>query len=451
VKDSNTIIVANTLYPGDIEVIETHAKETGMKIFRAPVNPQSGKLDVSSLKKLLNTIPQVGAVAFPQVNNLGNLEAVDEIVDLCSTNNIKSLEVVDQMLLGKGGLKAPVKFGTRMQGADMVVAEGQHLAIGPNFGGPGLGIFGIRYHEHDKISIRSTAGRYIGKTQDLKGRECKALILSTREQHIRREKATSNICSNQSFVATIAGASILCRGDQGFEETLKTSRANAERAALGLSAFEGVELKFKGSSFFNEFTLRLPINTKELIGKASAQGLQIGVDVSERHPELAGENLLLLSFNDIQTEKDIDQLIEFFGTQFPRTKTEVPAPKIQEVLLRTDAPEIPKISNKEIIEYYEKLGKQNLSPDDGIYPLGSCTMKYNPYINDYAASLPGFTNAHPEAPIEDVQGCLEILFEIQEQFKAITGLPGVVTQAVAGAQGELVGIKMFQAYHRDRG
>lgn len=451
VKDSTTIVVANTLYPGDIEVLITHAKETGMKIVRAPVNSGTGKLDVEALKRILNTTPMVAAVAFPQVNNLGNIESVDEIVDLCSTNNIKSIAVVDPMLLGKGGLKAPVKFGTRMQGADMVVAEGQHLAIGPNFGGPGLGIFGIRYNEQDKISIRSTAGRYVGKAQDLKGRECKALILSTREQHIRREKATSNICSNQSFVATVAGASILARGDEGFEATLKTSRALAEKAAEGLSQFEGVELKFKGSAFFNEFTVKLPVPVKEFIHKATVSGIHVGVDVSNRHQEIQGENLLLMSFTDINSEKDVDFLISFFETQFNKTKAATTAPKIQSVMMRTDSPEIPKIESSKIIEYYQKLGKQNLSPDDGIYPLGSCTMKYNPYINDYAASLPGFTNVHPEAPIEDVQGCLEVLYEIQEQFKAITGLPGVVTQGVAGAQGELIGLKMFQAYHRDRG
>ncbi|WP_408096690.1 aminomethyl-transferring glycine dehydrogenase subunit GcvPB [Peredibacter sp. HCB2-198] len=451
VKDSTTVVVANTLYPGDLEVIETHAKETEMKIVRAPINAQTGKLDIDALKRILNTTPQVAAVAFPQVNHFGNIESVDEIVDLCSNNNIKSIAVVDPMLLGRGGLKAPAKFGVRGQGADMVVAEGQHLAIGPNFGGPGLGIFGIRYNEQDKVSIRSTAGRYVGKTQDLKGRECKALILSTREQHIRREKATSNICSNQSFVATAAGASMLARGDEGFEATLKHSRALAEKAVETLTQFEGVELKFKGSAFFNEFTLKLPVNTSEFIHKASAAGLQVGVDVSNRHTEIAGENLLMLSFTDIHSEKDLDKLVSFFGSNFEKTKGGSPAPKIQSVMLRTDAPEIPRIDSKEIIAYYEKLGKQNLSPDDGIYPLGSCTMKYNPYINDYAASLPGFTNVHPQAPVEDIQGCLEILFEIQEQFKAITGLPGVVTQAVAGAQGELVGLKMFQAYHRDRG
>ncbi|MGE3608105.1 MAG: aminomethyl-transferring glycine dehydrogenase subunit GcvPB [Bacteriovoracaceae bacterium] len=451
VKESNTIIVANTLYPGDIAVLETQAKETGLKIVKAPVNAQTGKLDIDSLKKLLNTTPQVAAVAFPQVNNLGNLESVDEIVDLCSTNNVKSIAIVDPMLLGLGGLKPPVKFGTRGQGADMVVAEGQHLAIGPNLGGPGLGIFGIRYNDQDKISIRSTAGRYVGKTTDIKGRECKALILSTREQHIRREKATSNICSNQSFVASIAGASMLCRGDEGFKHTLTLSRELAEKAAEMLTQFDGVELRFRATAFFNEFTLKVPVNAKDLIREASAFGIQIGVDVSNRHSEITGENLILMSFTDIHSEKDIKKLESFFETKFSKTKQPYLAQKIQSVMLRQDAPEIPRISAKEIIEYYERLGKQNLSPDDGIYPLGSCTMKYNPYINDYAASLAGFTNAHPEAPIEDIQGSLEILYGIQEQFKAITGLPGVTTQPVAGAQGELVGLKMFQAYHRDRG
>jgi glycine dehydrogenase len=451
VKDSTTVIVASTLYPGDIEVLETLARETDLKLLKAPVSAQTGRLDMDALKRILNTTPQIAGVAFPQVNNLGNIEAVDEIVDLCSSHNIKSIAVVDLMLLGPAGLKPPVKFGSRSQGTDMVVAEGQHLAIGPNFGGPGLGIFGIRYNEQDKISIRSSAGRYIGKTKDLKGRDCKALILSTREQHIRREKATSNICSNQSFVASAAGASILARGDEGFEETLRLARSLAEKAAEALSQFEDVDLRFRATSFFNEFTLKIPVPAESFIHEASKAGIQVGIDVSNRHPEIQGENLILMSFTDIHSEKNIETLVKFFETKFNRTKQGSAAPKIQSVLLREGSPGIPKFTKDEIIEYYERLGKQNLSPDDGIYPLGSCTMKYNPYINDYAASLPGFTNVHPQAPVEDVQGSLEILYEIQEMFKAITGLPGVTTQPVAGAQGELVGIKMFQAYHRDRG
>lgn len=451
VKESTTILVSESLYPGDIEVIETHARETNMKIIRIPVNPHTGTMSVDELRKKMNTTALVAAVAFPQVSSLGSLEAVDEITDLCSQHNIKSIAVVDPMHLSRGGLKAPVHFGTRAQGADMVVAEGQHLALGPNFGGPGLGIFGIRYNEQDKISIRSTAGRYIGKTVDIKGRECKALILSTREQHIRREKATSNICSNQSFVASLAGACLLSRGDEGMSEAIAIARANALSAFEKLTQFEGVEAKFKSAPFFNEFTLKLPVSTKELIQKARGAGLHIGVDVSDRYKEIAGENLLLISFFDTITNDDITKLETFFASQFERTKNAHPAPKIQDTNLRKDAPQIPKKSAQEVIEYYEKLGKQNLSPDDGIYPLGSCTMKYNPHINDYAAGLAGFTNVHPQAPLEDVQGSLEILYSIQEMFKQITGLPGVTTQPVAGAQGELVGLKMFQAYHRHNG
>ena len=129
VKDSTTMIVAATLYPGDLEVIETYARETELKLIKAPVNAQTGRTDMDALKRILNTTPQIAGVAFPQVNNLGNIEPVDEIVDICSNHNIKSIAVIDPMLLGPAGLKPPVKFGARAQGADMIVGEGQHLAI----------------------------------------------------------------------------------------------------------------------------------------------------------------------------------------------------------------------------------------------------------------------------------------------------------------------------------
>ena len=105
----------------------------------------------------------------------------------------------------------------------------------------------------------------------------------------------------------------------------------------------------------------------------------------------------------------------------------------------------------ELLNYYEQLANLNVSPDDGCYPLGSCTMKYNPMLNDWAAGLDGFSRVHPQSPEADAQGPLEVLYEIQEWFKAITGLAGVTTQPVAGAQGELVGLKLFQAYHKFRG
>ena len=125
--------------------------------------------------------------------------------------------------------------------------------------------------------------------------------------------------------------------------------------------------------------------------------------------------------------------------------------QIEEKYLRKQTVGLPTYSDEELREYYGKLAELNVSPDDGCYPLGSCTMKYNPLLNDWAAGFLGFAEVHPQAPVEDVQGPLKVLHEIQEWFKGITGLSGVTTQPVAGAQGELVGIKLFQAYHRSRG
>ncbi len=215
-----------------------------------------------------------------------------------------------------------------------------------------------------------------------------------------------------------------------------------------LTQCPGVQLRFPRTSVFNEVTLKLPVKATELIRRARAQGLHAGVDVGARIGE---DNLLMLAVTDWQSDADKAALVSFFKREFGTGQAPQDVPAVPATQKRKGLAGVPRLAAKDIIEYYQKLGRQNLSPDEGIYPLGSCTMKYNPYVNDYAAGLAGFTDVHPQAPEEDVQGSLELLWEIQEAFKAITGLPGVVTQPVAGAQGELVGLKMFQAYHRDRG
>ncbi|MFQ5693358.1 MAG: aminomethyl-transferring glycine dehydrogenase subunit GcvPB, partial [Nitrospinota bacterium] len=202
---------------------------------------------------------------------------------------------------------------------------------------------------------------------------------------------------------------------------------------------------------FNEFVLKLPIPARELIAQAGDAGIHAGVDVSARIEGSGGDHLLL-SFSDLQSEADCRTLVEFFRSRFAAADgPSAPPPEVPESQLRKSGLDLPRVGLEELKAYYDRLGEQNVSPDDNIYALGSCTMKYNPYINEYAASLPGFADLHPEAPVEDAQGSLEVLYETQEWFKAITGLAAVTTQPLAGAQGELVGIKMFQAYHRDRG
>ena len=443
-KSSAALLPAN-LHPADIEVVQTLFRHTGVEIVVTPVNPKTGAVCQEAIRREAGRLgSDLAAIAFPQVNNLGLLEDVDALTDLAVEMKARSIAVIDPMLIAGGGLKPPSDFGT--EGADLIVGEAQHLAIGPNFGGPGLGLFGIRYNDNHRNGIRQTPGRYVGKSLDAKGRDCRVMVLSTREQHIRKEKATSNICSNQAFLATLAGAAVLAKGEQGMRASCKSALRCCKETIAQLVAIPGVELPFPDAHFFNEATLRIPTTTAELIHEARAENLHIGVSVGDRLPE-AVDNLLKISFSDKCGTEDCAHLIAFFESRFGSASGSTTLANIPDDLLRSGPVGLPDLPQDETRAYYQTLADLNVSPEKTCYPLGSCTMKYNPYINDWAASLPGFTNAHPQAPVEDVQGSLEILFETQEWFKAITGLAAVATQPVAGAQGELVGLKMFQAYH----
>lgn len=449
-KKSKVALVSETIYPEDIEVLKTLAIETDLIIDFVKVNNETGQICQKDIKEKLNKHDNnVAVLCFPQVNNFGVLEDVNLLTDICEDKNIQSVCLIDPMLLATKGLKAPSEFGTNSNGCNMIVGEGQHLAIGPNYGGPGLGIFGIRFNSENKLAIRSTAGRFIGKAKDESGQDCLTMVLSTREQHIRRERATSNICSNQSFLASIAGAAILARGEKGMTNSCLTGNENLSTFLGQIKNIDKAELAFTSSSY-NEITLKIDTNAADLIKIASEQKLHLGVDVSNRISNKS--QYLLISFSDKQTKEDINFLSNFLLKQLGEKGSENNFKQnIPTDLLRESKVGLPNFTYEELCSYYTELGNQNVSPDDNIYPLGSCTMKYNPYINDYAASLKGFTEIHPQAPEVDAQGSLEILYEIQEMFKGITGLPGVTTQPVAGAQGELLGLKLFQAYHRENG
>ena len=445
---ADTVLVAANLFPSDLEVLRTHVADTKIRLELVAPDAATGRLSPEGIRAAAAPLgKRLAAVAFPQVNTLGLLEDVDALTDAVADLGVRSIAVVDPMLLATGGLKAPASYGRK--GADILVGEAQHLAIGANFGGPGLGLFAVRHNAEVRNDVRATPGRFVGKAKDAAGRDCLVMVLSTREQHIRRDKATSNICSNQAFIATLAGAATLQRGEAGMAAAAQAGRRQAVRAARRVGAIPGLRLCHADQAFWNEFCVILPEPAAAVIEAGRVAGLHVGVDATGRTP--CGCSLLKVSFSDLQSDADTDRLVAFLESRFGAAKGEAAVAEVPAALLRQGAVGLPTFPEAELRAFYTDLGRQNVSPDTGCFPLGSCTMKYNPHINDWAAGLPGFTELHPQAPLEDAQGALQVIWEHQEWFKAITGLAGVVTQVVAGAQGELVGIKMFQAYHRARG
>ena len=447
-------LVSRSINPADIDVLKTLAEHTELEIDYAPLDSSTGLTNTKELKKMCDSGDYYG-LAFSQTNCIGLIEDCDVITDLAKSNNITTVCDIDLIEINSKGLKRPSDFGSSKEGVDIIIGEGQHLAIGPNFGGPGLGIFGVRFNDKQKSHIRSTPGRFVGKTIDANGDEALCMVLSTREQHIRREKATSNICSNQSFLASIVGAGLLEKGSSGLEIALQKSIDNINYFMHNLGDINNVKQMFPNSVPLNQLPIKVCTNypVSELIEEAAKKGIHIGSDISNRVSGM--DNCLLISFNDIVTKDNIDQLITFLKNYLGHKELSKKEKHDANIVIPTeykgeDHGSFKPIPLDNLKSFYTKLSLLNVSPDDNIYPLGSCTMKYNPYINDYNASLEGFTDIHPQAPTQDIQGSLEVLYKIQERFCHITGLPAVTTQPVAGAQGELVGIKMFQAYHSDK-
>jgi len=455
-KKCDTILVSESLEPSDLAVLETHLADSPYKMRTVSLEPASGRVDVDQLRSILAELEgSIASFAFPQINTFGILEEVDTLTDICAKSGIRSIAVIDPYLIAPGGLKPPSRFGG--DGADIVIGEGQHLALNPNFGGPGLGLFAIRYNDTHRNEIRNAPGRFVGKANDFDGTEGRVMVLSTREQHIRKEKATSNICSNQAFLATLVGPAILVRGANGFRTALDKARKHLDSLLPGLLAMPGVKLAFPSSPTFTEVTLETDFPVADLLSKGWANGFLAGTDVSSRLPD--GRHRIKLTMTDRCDEPAQRKLVELFRSMSSSSGSQKGSdsqsgdrivPEASD--LRTDQdPTLPEYSPEEVYRYYTRLDGLNASPEESCYPLGSCTMKYNPYLNEWAAGLKGFTHAHPAAPASLQQGSLEVLYETQNWFKTMTGLAGVTTQPVAGAQGELVGLKMFQAYHRANG
>ncbi|CAK0778970.1 putative glycine dehydrogenase (decarboxylating) subunit 1 [Azospirillaceae bacterium] len=283
-------VLSGGLHPHYRDVALTHARFCGFEAVAAPPDP----LGVEDLSSLIDD--QTSCVVAQNPGVFGHVRDLAPLAEACRAKGALLIVVVTE-IVSLGLLPAPGEMG-----ADIVAAEGQSVGNGLNFGGPYLGLLAAR----EKF-VRQMPGRLVGQTVDVDGRRSFVLTLSAREQHIRREKATSNICTNSGLCALAFSIHLALLGESGFLKLARLNHARASLLAEKLGDLKGVSILNEG--FFNEFTVRLPRRASKIVNKLAKKNILAGVPVSRLFPEAEDvENLLLVACTETNTEDEMDML-----------------------------------------------------------------------------------------------------------------------------------------------
>ena len=283
----NELVVASSVNPLYRQVVETYVDGPGLRLREAPA--PDGVADPDALRKLVGV--KTAAVIVQSPNFYGCLESLRELSEIA--HGVGALFVVSSDPVNLGVLEAPGKLG-----ADIVVGEGQGLGVPMSYGGPNLGVFAAK-----KELVRRMPGRLVGATVDLEGNRGFVLTLQTREQHIRRAKATSNICTNVALCALMATIYVATLGKQGLARVGELSTAKAHYAAERLTKVPGVSLRF-AAPFFKEFVLTLPKSPERVVTKLAREGILAGVPLKSFDRSL--KDCLLVAVTEKRTRGEID-------------------------------------------------------------------------------------------------------------------------------------------------
>lgn len=288
---SGKIVVSKTVHPEYRRTLATYLANLETELVE--VGYADGVTDMAALRKVVDA--DTACVIVQSPNFFGRIEPVAEAVAIARQAGAMPVQAFDPISLGI--LRRPGDYGV-----DVAVAEGQSLGIPMSFGGPFLGIFAC-----GEKFVRKIPGRVVGQTVDRSGERAFVLTLQTREQHIRREKATSNICTNQGLLALRATVYLALMGPQGLKEVAELCWQKAHHAADRIGQIPGASLRFPGS-FFKEFVVELPKPVELLLPKFVAAGIHAGVPLGQWYPEL--ENCLLVAVTEKRTSQEIDLLVE---------------------------------------------------------------------------------------------------------------------------------------------
>ena len=324
---------------------------------------------------------------------------------------------------------APARWG-----ADIAVGSSQRFGVPLFYGGPHAGFISVK----EKLE-RSLPGRLVGVSKDADGTQAYRLALQTREQHIRREKATSNICTAQVLLAVVAAMYAVYHGPEGLREIAERVHDDARRLAASLRA-AGVTVVH--DSFFDTLLVEVPGRADQVVAAARESGIHL------RHVD--GDRVGV-SVGEEATAAQLAAVAAAFGAEFGTDRAGDLAGHRRADDYLTHPVFNTHHSETSMLRYLRALSDRDFALDRGMIPLGSCTMKLNATAEMEPISYPGFANLHPFVPVDDARGYLTMIGELEDWLAEVTGYAKVSIQPNAGSQGELAGLMAIRSYHRSRG
>ena len=359
----------------------------------------------------------------------GEIRDIEPLIKAAKERN--ALVTVDADLLALTLLKSPGELG-----ADIAVGNTQRFGLPFFFGGPHAGYMAVH-----KGMERTMPGRLVGVSKDPTGKPAYRLALQTREQHIRREKATSNICTAQALLAIVAGAYAMYHGPEGLRAIANRLHTNAARMA---TALEAAGYGIAHETFFDTIVVEAPGRADELVAKA----LDAGINIRRFDEDRVG-----ISVGESHDDEVLKALVSALGGILGEADSKYDLPSD---LLRTDDymqhPVFHKYrSETEMMRYLRHLADKDLALDRTMIPLGSCTMKLNAAAEMEPISWPGFANIHPLVPEDQAEGWHDLIKDLSEWLVAITGYDAVSLQPNSGATGEYAGLRAIRSFHEANG
>ncbi|MGW7519543.1 aminomethyl-transferring glycine dehydrogenase [Streptomyces sp. NPDC054796] len=423
VKQGVYLVDADCL-PQTVAVLRTRAEPTGVEVVVADLSEgiPAAIAERGVFGVLLQYPGASGAVRDPRA-----------LVD--QAHELGAIVTVAADLLALTLLTSPGELG-----ADIAVGSSQRFGVPMGFGGPHAGYMSVR-----DAYARSLPGRLVGVSKDADGRQAYRLALQTREQHIRREKATSNICTAQVLLAVMAGMYAVYHGPDGLAAIARRTHRYTALLAEGLRQ-GGVEVVH--AAYFDTVTVRVPDGAARIVARARDKGVNLRhVDadhVGITCDETTGRAQLAAVWAAFEVEADVERLDA-------ATDDTLPAGLLREDEYLTHPVFHEHRSETAMLRYLRRLADRDYALDRGMIPLGSCTMKLNGTTEMEPVTWPQFGALHPFAPAEQAQGYLTLIQELEERLAEITGYDKVSLQPNAGSQGELAGLLAVRAYHRAAG